>query len=104
LKKRTFPAGISIEILKTEFFKRIISRFKTSEQREHVTLYLYEHESEVGKNYYFYNNICPEAKNIKLAVDDINDLNFIDKIVEKMDKHHTEYLLNDIYKLTKEIS
>jgi len=103
LKGRTFPAGISIEILKTEFFRNIILRYKTSEQKEHVTLYLYDHELEIGSHYYFYNNICPEARSIKLALDDMNDLSFINKIIKKMDKDHTEYLMKDIYDLSKEI-
>ena len=104
LKGRTFPAGISIEILKTEFFRNIILRYKTSEQKEHVTLYLYDHELEIGSHYYFYNNICPEARSIKLALDDMNDLRFINKIIKEMDKDHTEYLMKDIYELSKKVS
>jgi len=103
LKGRTFPAGISIEVLKTEFFRNIVLRYKTSEQKEHVTLYLYDHELEIGTHYYFYNNICPEARSIKLALDDNNDLSFINKIIKKMDKDHTEYLIKDIYDLSKGI-
>jgi spore coat polysaccharide biosynthesis protein SpsF len=104
LKGRTFPAGISIEILKTEFFRNIILRYKTSEQKEHVTLYLYDHELEIDSHYYFYNNICPEARSIKLALDDMNDLRFINKIIKEMDKDHTEYLMKDIYELSKKVS
>lgn len=103
LKGRTFPAGISIEVLKTEFFRNIVLHYKTSEQKEHVTLYLYDHELEIGAHYYLYNNICPEARSIKLALDDRNDLSFISKIIKKMDKDHTEYLIKDIYELSKEV-
>ena len=101
LKSRTFPAGASIEVLKTEFFQGIQPRFKTAQDKEHVTSYLYSHESEIGKGYYLYNDICPQAANIKLALDDMSDLHFITGIVEKMDKDHREYLLNDIYALSR---
>ncbi|UCH12239.1 MAG: hypothetical protein JSW18_05345 [Candidatus Omnitrophota bacterium] len=104
LKGKTFPAGISIEILKTQFYKRIISRFKTADEKEHVTLYLCNHESEIGPHYYLYNDVCPESKTIKLSLDDINDLIFLKRIVKKMDKDHTEYLLKDIYEVSKDIS
>jgi len=102
VKGRTFPEGISVEILKTEFYKEIVSRFETVEQKEHVTLYLYNHESEIGNHFYLYNNICPEAKGVKLALDNTDDLTFISKIVEKMDRDHTRYLLKDIYNLSKD--
>ncbi len=103
LKNRTFPEGISVEILKTEFFKKIVRFFKTTEEKEHVTLYLYNHESEMKGFRYFYNDFCPEAKNIKLSLDDTNDLDFITTIIKNMKKKHTEYLLKDIYELSKGI-
>ena len=103
LKNRTFPEGISVEVLKTDFLKKIYRSLKKPEDKEHVTLYVYDHESELSGLFYFYNTICPPAKNIKLALDDANDLSFITKIIQGMSKDHTEYLLNDIYELSKQI-
>ncbi|MFH1868825.1 MAG: hypothetical protein ABH843_07630 [Candidatus Omnitrophota bacterium] len=97
---RTFPAGMSVEILNSLFYGNIIKHFKGHKYNEHVTSYLYEHEPEMN-SFVFLNTICPEAKYIKLALDDDNDLRFIEWIVGKMKRSHTSYSLKEIYELSK---
>lgn len=43
---RTFPAGLSVEVINPSTFRRAIARFHTEEQREHVTRFFYEHAEE----------------------------------------------------------
>jgi spore coat polysaccharide biosynthesis protein SpsF len=40
---RTFPYGISVEIVKTAVYEQIYQRLTTDSEREHVTAYIYQH-------------------------------------------------------------
>ena len=78
--------------------------FKTAEHKEHVTMYLYENESEAGKHHFVYCEAGPDVSGVRLVLDDDNDFRFLKSIIEKMDKDHTQYLLKDVCKLAREIS
>lgn len=80
---RTFPFGMSVEILRTGFYASILPLFNEARYHEHVTLYLYEHP-ELGKRHYFYNTICPELKGVNLAIDTENDLQLAEKIYSRL--------------------
>ena len=68
VKDRTFPIGMSTEILKTSFYEKIQPAIQASEgYKEHVTLYLYEH-LEVGNRHYLYNTENPELTGLHLAI------------------------------------
>jgi spore coat polysaccharide biosynthesis protein SpsF len=43
---RSFPYGISVELLRTSAYAEAYSRFDRHDHREHVTLYLYEHSEQ----------------------------------------------------------
>ena len=47
LVPRSFPYGVSAELIRTEFYRQAYTRFRGLEDREHVTRYLYDHLSEV---------------------------------------------------------
>ena len=102
-KDRTFPAGMSIEIVKRSFYERIIQQIMSKEDQEHVTSYLYKHEN-LGKYFFVYNEDCPRMKGVKLALDDAADLHFLTKIITAMEKDHCSYLLGDIDRLIKGLS
>jgi len=92
---RTFPYGMSIEILKTDFYATILPRFSHERYHEHVTLYLYEHE-ELGKRQYFYNTVCPSLKGENLAIDNDKDLNLAEKIFAMLSHLHKEFGLKEL--------
>jgi spore coat polysaccharide biosynthesis protein SpsF len=81
--ERTFPYGMSVEVLQTEFFASILPQFKLKKYKEHVTLYLYEHEG-YGKRHYFYNKVCPGLKGINLAIDTTDDFKLAEKIYTRL--------------------
>ncbi len=103
IKNRTFPCGISVEIVNTYFFAKEYKKFSSSVDKEHVTKYLYEHEQETSRFEFVYNSECPEARNIDLALDNQKDLTFITSIIRKMTRPQQEYLLKDIWKLSLDI-
>ncbi len=102
VKDRTFPFGMSVELLKISFYGTILERFKHDERyQEHVTLYLYEHE-QVGKRKYFYNEKYPEARGTHLAVDTPEDFEIASKMLDIMPKYRPLPPLNKLIHYYKE--
>ena len=96
--ERTFPYGMSVEILNTNFFASILPQFDDEKYHEHVTLYLYEHE-ELGKRHYFYNTICPGLKGINLALDNDKDLHLAEKIYHELSHFNGDFGLKELCKI-----
>ena len=69
---RTFPAGVSVEIIRTKAFKRVLEHAKDPYDREHITSYFYKNP---GK-FRIINFLSPDRSlgEINLAVDTIDDL------------------------------
>jgi N-acetylneuraminate synthase/N,N'-diacetyllegionaminate synthase len=70
---RTFPYGMSIEIVRTSFYREALAKMQEASHREHVTSWLYENP-DFGKRYIHTNISCPEAAGMKLALDTQEDL------------------------------
>lgn len=80
--KRTFPTGMSIEILNMEFYNDYLPVISADDYyKEHVTKYLYDHP-ECGKYLYVYNEEVPEASGVKLALDTPDDYKKITSIIK----------------------
>lgn len=87
VKDRTFPFGMSVELLKTEFYGKMLQKFQQDTRyQEHVTLYLYDHEQE-GKRKYFYNVKYPEAGGAHLAVDTPQDFEIARRMLDMMPQY-----------------
>lgn len=94
---RTFPIGMSIEILRTQFLSEIISLIKNSEDKEHVTKYIYD--NDLGRIYQYKNYICPQASGIHLAIDENESFDMVKNIINKFLFNHITYNLPEIYKI-----
>jgi len=102
VKNRTFPKGMSIEIVKTEYYREMYNVFETKDHYEHVTLFLYSQDNK-EEHFYFFNKICPEASGIQLAIDDLDDFKLAEKIIGSFKMNHTNYNLAEIYPIYKNI-
>ena len=100
VKNRTFPAGMSIEIVRCDFYRHIINNFDTSHHKEHVTIYLYDNE-DCGNFYFFYNEKYPEAKGLKIAIDTKQDFDTAKKIVQSLQHGLSDYTLEEVARLIK---
>jgi spore coat polysaccharide biosynthesis protein SpsF len=100
-KGRTFPVGMSVEIVRTPFYQQVYQDFEKGDHFEHVTLYLYEHE-EVGRRFYFYNKWCPEAGGVQMAIDSEDDLARAGRLLDRTNGAHTNYDLCDWMAFLKE--
>jgi len=80
---RTFPYGMSLEILRTSFYAAHEKQMLGEADREHVTLYFYNHR-DVGKRFVFRNTACPDMAGFPLALDTEEDLRRIREIVSHL--------------------
>ena len=78
---RTFPHGMSIEIVKVSFYEKIYKKFYNINHKEHVTSWLYENPL-YGNRFYFYNDRYKNIEGIKLSIDDKKDIDRAKKIIE----------------------
>lgn len=103
VKGRTFPKGMSIEIVKvSHYFTLLESICARMDYSEHVTLYFYENES--GGNYSFvFNDKHPEAAGVQLALDTKDDLNRSRKLINLFTRPHYMYNLAEILELLKTV-
>ena len=102
-KGRTFPTGMSIEIVKLDYYKNLLDRInKADKYKEHVALYFYEKDSPKN-HYYFYNNAVPKAAGMQLALDTPDDLKKIQNIINQFSKPHWEYSLKEIFEICKKL-
>lgn len=99
VKGRTFPIGMSVEIVNVAFYQAALAHFQDDRYQEHVTLYFYEHEEAVPRPYFYYNTEVPEAQGLKLALDTPADFEKIESMIRSMDKDHTHYQLREITEL-----
>lgn len=90
VKGRTFPTGMSVEVVASDFYQNQISNFTEPSHQEHVTLYFYENQN-IGNFHFFTNKEMEEAKGLKMAVDTQNDFNFVSSIIKNMDNPHYSY-------------
>lgn len=104
VKNRSFPRGMSIEIVRLNYFFNSMTIIqKTEKYKEHVTLCFYELFDE-GHHFYVINKELPEASDIQLALDTDEDLIRCTKIIERFELPHWNYNLKGIYKILKELN
>lgn len=98
---RTFPYGMSIEIVKTSFFKSVLQKITEEKYKEHVTLYLYENES-IGKRLYIKNTKYSNLQGAKFAIDEPKDFTFAVDLMKKLGENRYNYTLENLAILLNE--
>jgi len=102
---RTWGYGMSLECVRTDFYKTIFIDFKTDHHFEHVTIYLYENET-LGNRKYILNETYHNLKNQQLAIDTPEDFKKLSLLYQQL-KHSNEKekgmipILNKILKQTE---
>jgi spore coat polysaccharide biosynthesis protein SpsF len=93
---RTFPAGESVELVRTAAFDAARAGAMTAKDREHVTQYFYRHRASFRIGTFK----APYAwQAVRLVLDTPEDLAVIEDILSKMDKPHWEYDLAALMRL-----
>jgi spore coat polysaccharide biosynthesis protein SpsF len=95
---RTFPFGMSVEMVKTSCYEKIFCVINESPNyQEHVTLYLYDHP-EVGNRKYYVNDEYPEASGVHLSIDTPQDAAIAQRMLKQLPKPIYENELSTIVK------
>jgi len=100
VKGRTFPRGMSVEIVNIDFYNKEYPKFEDSDL-EHVMTYFYRMNEE---NIEFVYNTGANGGDINLAIDTKQDLKNANRIIEAMEKDHTQYGYSEIIKLFDNIT
>ena len=79
---RTFPYGVSVEIVKTETYQRACTRITTAQQREHPTSVLYEHADDFSVATLL--SPHPELKGARLVIDTAEDLEAFRRLTDEL--------------------
>jgi spore coat polysaccharide biosynthesis protein SpsF (cytidylyltransferase family) len=78
---RSFPYGVSAEVVRTVAFTEAYSRMDQPDHREHVTKYLYENIDRLT----YANITCPEGdlSRVRMTVDTAEDLEWFGRLVDR---------------------
>ncbi len=79
---RTFPKGMSVEVVRTSFYAQVMAEVTNQWHREHATSWLYENPS-VGERYVYENQVCPLAGGYQLAIDSEDDIVLAQQIFDR---------------------
>lgn len=95
LSERTFPYGISVEIVKVKTFEAIVPKMDEHEA-EHVTKFFYNN----AKNFSIHNflSTTPELSDVRMVVDTPFDLLRFEKVIEQFGNSACEATFEDIAK------
>jgi spore coat polysaccharide biosynthesis protein SpsF len=99
VKDRTFPKGMSVEIVKTQIYEQYFDAFEPYDH-EHVMTYFYR--NEIPKTEFVYNP-KPMNQPFDFAIDTEEDLIRAGRILDRMTQNHTEYNYQEIITLFEEI-
>jgi spore coat polysaccharide biosynthesis protein SpsF len=97
VKDRTFPKGMSIEFIRTAFYKEKILWIESKEAyKEHVTFAFYDNPPAEMKVKFFYNEKFPKLSGSDLALDSPEDFKFIERMIEELGTKMKNYTLKEI--------
>lgn len=104
VKGRTYPKGMSIEIIRVDFYAQQLHHIQQSAYHsEHVTSYIYENEG-LGEYHFQYNTEMAELAGIQLALDTPEDLQRTRNIVTSFKKPQYMYGMAEINEILKKIN
>ena len=79
--KRTFPKGQSVEVVRTETFKRAYELMESPDEFEHATQYFYNNPD----SFRIFNLTCPfDYSQVQLTIDNPEDIETFTSIVTNM--------------------
>ncbi|MGB6153002.1 MAG: hypothetical protein WBG48_13550 [Pricia sp.] len=99
VKDRTYPKGMSVEIVKTSFYEKAFALFEKSDL-EHVMTYFYRMEG--GQKFFVYNSE-KSGQGLNFAIDTSEDFDNAQKIISAMKNDHTTYNYQEIIHLHNKI-
>lgn len=97
--KRTYPRGLDVEVFKRRALERAHEEAFHTEEREHVTPYIWRHPETFSLGSFFYKE---DLSAHRLTVDTEEDLALITRIIETLWPQNPAYSLQDLLYLILE--
>lgn len=94
----SYPDGLGLRIFKKELLQKIDHLTKDPVDREHVTLYIWDHP-ELFSIHHFNNRLNPKYWDLRLTVDTSEDFDLISKIFEELYPANRNFGLPEIIDL-----
>ncbi|OGV50880.1 MAG: hypothetical protein A2X49_05550 [Lentisphaerae bacterium GWF2_52_8] len=101
VQKRTYPRGMSVEVLDAKIFCGAYREFSEEGDFEHVTKFFYRHP-ERFRIFNFENE--PPLPVVNLSVDTPEDMALVKEIIGRLDKPHWEYTAAELVELRAELA
>lgn len=98
---RTFPRGMSIEIVRSGFFGDAMESVTSADHREHITSWLYDNPA-LGRRYVYENRTCPEAAGFQLALDTEQDCAVAERVFARVGTNPSRLGIGEVYALATE--
>ncbi len=92
---RTYPKGMSVEVINVSFYSKMYDKFHKKEHYEHVTTYLYENIDKIS-HYFIENKKHPNAAGIQIAIDTQYDFDLATKVMSKLKVQSGKVELNKL--------
>jgi spore coat polysaccharide biosynthesis protein SpsF len=97
--REPFPRGLDTRVFSTDILQEVSELTQDSVDREHVSLYIYEHP----KKYRVYNIKAPrELRHLRLCVDTKKDLQLIRRIYSTLYPQNANFTIFDVLKLIED--
>lgn len=93
--KRTFPKGMSVEVVKVSAYKDIYKNFKVDVDYEHVTSYLYENIERIN-HFFIENHDCRKAAGKQVAIDTQYDFDLAKEVIKTLPHEHDNIRLEQL--------
>jgi spore coat polysaccharide biosynthesis protein SpsF len=101
VKERTYPKGMSVEIVAMTYYKKHLPTILASDYyTEHVMVYLYN-LAAADAHYYLKNTEVPEAAGLQMALDTPEDFKRTQWILNHLEIPHTQAGLREILALSQ---
>lgn len=98
---RTYPAGQSVEVVRADTFMHWYQSMKRNEELEHVTAFFYKNKEFSRIRNFALNQ---DQSHIHLSVDTERDMDIVGLMIERMNKPHWQYELEEIIRLYRDVA
>lgn len=94
---RSFPKGVSVEVVRVSSFRDAYARMGEPADREHVTRYLYRNSEQFRIQNFLHRS--GDRSDAQLSVDTPEDFLLATRMIGAMDRPHWEYGVDDLLRL-----
>jgi spore coat polysaccharide biosynthesis protein SpsF len=98
---RTYPPGLSVEVVRGATFEQIVPQLDDLYDREHVTSYFYRNAEQFRIVNF---SLDPPRRDVHLAVDTPEHFDFASRIVATMQRPHWQYSFDELLAIWDELT